>query len=93
MIDLLVRQPLLAFVPALVFLGLGRRFGRAGLFAAGTAWLLYGVYELGMRARILCSGECNIRIDLFVVYPMLLLATLIGVVSAVRGGQETRASR
>jgi hypothetical protein len=46
-----------------------------------------------MRARILCSGECNIRIDLFVLHPLLLALTLVGVVSAVRGGIETRASR
>jgi hypothetical protein len=26
-----------------------------------------------MKWRILCSGECNIRIDLLGIYPLLLL--------------------
>jgi len=30
--------------------------------------LLYGIYEY-QAERILCSGECNIRIDLLVIYP------------------------
>ncbi|MBC7601308.1 MAG: hypothetical protein H7255_01425 [Ramlibacter sp.] len=29
-----------------------------------------------MFARVLCSGECNIRVDLLVIYPVLLGATL-----------------
>jgi hypothetical protein len=88
-----VEFPLLAFLPALAFLLVGWRLHRRNVLGAGAAWLLYGLYELGMRARILCSGECNIRIDLFVLHPLLLAMTLVGVVSAVRGGIETRASR
>ena len=91
--DLFVRWPWLAFFPALVFLGLGRLLGRRLVTFAGVTWLLYGLYELGMHARILCSGECNIRIDLLVIYPLLAVETLLGVVNAVRGGRETRASR
>jgi hypothetical protein len=88
-----VEFPLLAFLPALALLLVGWRLQRRIVLGAGAAWLLYGLYELGMRARILCSGECNIRIDLFVLHPLLLAMTLVGVVSAVRGGIETRASR
>ncbi len=49
----------------------------------GTMWLLYGVYEYLMYTRVLCTGECNIRIDLLLIYPVLMLATVIGLISAV----------
>jgi hypothetical protein len=45
---------------------------RPVLVAAG-AWLIYFLYEEGMQRRILCSGECNIRVDLLLIYPVLLL--------------------
>jgi len=35
-----------------------------------------------MYFRILCSGECNIRIDLLLIYPALLTLT---VVAAIKG--------
>lgn len=51
---------------------------------AGLLWIVYGIYESLMHARVLCSGECNIRVDLLVIYPLLLLATVVGIVSASR---------
>jgi hypothetical protein len=88
-----VESPLLSFLPAVAFLLVGWWLGRRIVLGAGIAWLLYGLYELGMQARILCSGECNIRIDLLVIHPLLLVLTLVGVVNAVWGGLQTRASR
>lgn len=52
----------------------------------GAIWLLYGVYEILMYTRVLCSGECNIRVDLLLIYPILLLATLTGIISLLRKG-------
>lgn len=49
----------------------------------GILWLLYSFYELAMKYRLLCSGECNIRIDLLVLYPELLLVSIVGVVTVV----------
>lgn len=40
-------------------------------------WLAYAVYETLILRRVLCSGECNIRIDLLLLYPLLLLATAV----------------
>jgi hypothetical protein len=48
-------------------------------------WLLYACYEYGMKMRWLCSGECNIRIDLLVIYPVLLLASATAVLAARAG--------
>jgi len=54
---------------------LWRRTGGLALFA--VAWLAYAGYEYLMYARIACSGECNIRVDLLLLYPFLLIGTLI----------------
>ena len=49
---------------------------RKGIVAvAAGLWLLYGIYESLVYARILCSGECNIRVDLLLIYPILLFVT------------------
>ncbi|MCW8963057.1 MAG: hypothetical protein OQL16_04610, partial [Gammaproteobacteria bacterium] len=43
-------------------------------------WLIYTVYEFGMYLRILCSGECNIRVDLLLIYPVLLFVSLLALI-------------
>ncbi len=52
--------------------------------AAAVAWGGYGVYEYLMYARVLCSGECNIRVDLLLIYPALALVTLAALVASIR---------
>lgn len=52
---------------------LTRRRGAAVLIAL---WLSYALYEFLMYRRVLCSGECNIRVDLLFLYPLLFGATL-----------------
>jgi hypothetical protein len=37
-----------------------------------------------MQIRVLCSGECNIRVDLLLIYPILLVYTIA---SAIRIGK------
>jgi len=51
---------------------------------AAIAWLVYAVYETAMARRILCSGECNIRVDLLLIYPLLLALSLAAVAAAYR---------
>jgi hypothetical protein len=46
-------------------------------------WGLYAVYEYLMYARVLCSGECNIRVDLLLIWPLLLIATIYAAVRAL----------
>ena len=84
--DLFVRWPLLAVPIGAVLMVLGRRAGRRTATRAGLAWLVYAAYELGMQRRWLCSGECNIRVDLFVIYAALLVATVAAIVSLLRAG-------
>jgi hypothetical protein len=76
----LISAPWLALLPALAFAAVARRRGgRAGWVAAG-AWAFYAIYEEGMYLRLLCSGECNIRIDLLLLHPLLLVGTVWAIV-------------
>ena len=79
-----IEYPLLAAAIGAGFLALGRRGHRRVAAAAGVTWLLYALYEFGMKQRWLCSGECNIRIDLLVIYPALVIMLVAGCVSLVR---------
>lgn len=49
------------------------------LLVAGTVWPLYFVYEYLNYKRITCSGECDIRVDLLVIHPALLILTVVAV--------------
>jgi hypothetical protein len=86
-LDFFVRHPLAALVPALLFLGAYRSLRRRPALVAGIGWLLYTGYELGMQRRWLCSGECNIRVDLFLVYAILAALSLGGIISLVRAAR------
>ena len=74
-----VERPALALVPALALAALALVSRRRLIWSAAAAWTLYAGYEAGNRARILCSGECNIRADLLLIAPILLLATVVAV--------------
>jgi hypothetical protein len=81
---ILIEYPALAAAIGVVLLVLGRRSRRRVAVGVGVAWFVYGLYEFGMKQRWLCSGECNIRIDLLVIHPMLLIGVLAAGVSLVR---------
>ena len=80
----LIDQPWLGAIPGAVFLWLWIRSRRRLVLAAALAWLLYLPYEYSMKWRILCSGECNIRIDLLLLNPALVVLSILAVVSALR---------
>jgi len=74
-----IAQPALALVPAVVFLILARLRRSGFALVTGLVWIAYALYEAGMYARILCSGECNIRIDLLLIYPVLAILTVAAI--------------
>ena len=51
---------------------------------ATLLWLAYAVYETLMAMRVLCSGDCNIRVDLLLAYPVLLVVSLVALWRAFR---------
>lgn len=85
---ILIEYPWLAFVAAGLLLGLGAWRRSATARTAGVFWGLYGVYEYLMYARILCTGECNIRIDLLLLHPALVIVTVLAVLLSVRRGSR-----
>jgi len=79
----LTMSPWLALIPTLCFAAVWYVTGGRLVLGAALSWAAYAAYESAMDMRILCSGECNIRIDLLAIYPALLLLTLI---AAIAGG-------
>jgi hypothetical protein len=74
----------LAAVIGAFFAVAGWRRHRRRAMAVGFAWALYAVYETGMHQRWLCTGECNIRVDLLLILPVLLLMSAGAVWSLAR---------
>jgi hypothetical protein len=79
-----IEYPSLAIVPAAIFAGLYVRSKRRLCVVLALIWIGYFLYESGMKYRLLCSGECNIRVDLLLIYPALALASIVGLVSGLR---------
>ena len=84
LLGIFIGYPALVLVPAAAFGILYARCRRRIVLITALAWLAYFPYELGMKMRILCSGECNIRVDLLLFYPVLLLLSLVSIAVFVR---------
>jgi hypothetical protein len=52
---------------------------RPGVIVAAIVWLIYSVYEYFVANGTLCDANCNIRVDLILVWPLVWIATLFGV--------------
>lgn len=93
-LDAFVRNPWLALIPAAGFALLYAASRRRFVAATAATWLLYAVYEYSMQRRWLCSGECNIRVDLLLLYPVLFLASVtaatVGIVAIARRRNPAR---
>lgn len=72
----------LAVAGAFAFLWYFRR--RRTIAVTAVLWAGYGVYEYLMHTRVLCSGECNIRVDLLLLYPVLFVISIAAAAIAVR---------
>ena len=83
-LGIFVAFPWLALLPAFAFAVFGYRSRRVLPWIVAVTWLLYAAYELAMARRILCSGECNIRVDLLLIYPVLLVLSLGAAATAIR---------
>lgn len=88
LVGVLQEAPLLAAPVGVVFVLLGMSSRRVLVLLAGGAWLLYSVYELAIKQGIFCSGECNIRADLLLIYPVLLLLSVAAIASFAPGSKS-----
>ena len=75
---------------ALYFASLAWRQPRPGVIVAAIAWLLYAVYEYFVANGTLCDANCNIRVDLILIWPLVWIASLFGIYAP---GQWPRAAK
>jgi len=85
----LVMWPFLALLPAGMFLLMYRSSRTRSALVAGVFWLLYCFYEYGMTLRILCSGDCNIRVDLLLIFPALIILSVFGIFRQFKSRRNT----
>ena len=85
-----INWPFLALVLAVVFGMLYFWCRRPVVLVATLAWLAYFPYEQAMKLRILCSGECNIRVDLLLFYPILALLTIWAIIAFFKTSRAPR---
>ena len=83
-IDLLMGHPLVALVPSLGFFVLTFYTRRLTVAFAAIAWALYAAYEGAMRLHFFCPRGCNIRLDLILIYPLLIALSIAGLVVGLR---------
>lgn len=81
--NIFIPHPYLALIPAVVFLLKYKKLKIKFFLVIGCMWGLYALYETLNLLRITCSGECNIRIDLLLFYPILIGLTIIGIIYSI----------
>jgi hypothetical protein len=69
----------LAFIAGAAFAVVWRETRRASSWVASALYILYGAYECYMQLFV---PQANLRVDLLVLYPALLLVTLIDLLRA-----------
>lgn len=76
----MIEQPFIAAIPFVLFLILYVSSRKRFVLVTALAWLAYVPYEWAMKLRVLCSGECNIRVDLLLIYPVLAVLSGIALI-------------
>jgi hypothetical protein len=89
-LSIFVEFPWLALLPAILLGAMGYSRHRTIAWIAAFAWLLYAAYEMAMRLKVLCPGECDIRVDLLLIYPVLLALTVAAVLDNVLAARRAR---
>ena len=84
---------LFSAVCALVLLVVWRWTGQRAWFTLAIFWMLYAGYEFMIFKRVWCSGDCNIRVDLLLIFPLLLGRTFWLISAAVVSWVKRRRRR
>ncbi|HWZ72238.1 MAG TPA: hypothetical protein VN326_12305 [Casimicrobiaceae bacterium] len=92
---LLIDYPALIAAPIIFFAALALWSHSRTAWVATTAWVLYLVYELGMKAGVFCSGDgCMRRSPLYFGYPLLAFLSGVALVQVyVRARDKRRRER
>ena len=86
---ILIDQPPLILIPIIVLTALSLWSGSRTAWVVTGLWVLYLAYEYGIRYEILCS-DCVRRSEMYVVYPLLALATGVAAVQIYVRRRETQ---
>jgi hypothetical protein len=84
---LLVSVPSAALLPGIAFLAAATTWRSRSAIVAGVGWVLYAGYEHLMEARLLCGG-CTLRADLALIYPALVVATVLALLALFRRARQ-----
>jgi|FrelakmetLWP11LW_1041352.scaffolds.fasta_scaffold09328_3 hypothetical protein len=76
---ILIDYPVLILLPIIVLAALSQWSGSRTAWVVTGLWALYLGYELGMKYEVLCT-DCIRRPEMYVVYPLLALATAVAAV-------------
>lgn len=82
--SLFIEYPALPAIVGALFLAGYLVSRRPSSAVAAVAWIGYSAYEMAMRLRWLCTGECNIRVDLLLIYPALLVLSIVALIAFTR---------
>ena len=75
-IGMLIIFPFGATIIGVLYIRMFIKLKTKSALVCGVLWVLYSIYEYLMYTRVLCTGECNIRIDLLLIYPLLIASSL-----------------
>jgi hypothetical protein len=89
---ILIDYPVLILLPIVVLAGLALWSGSRTAWVVAGFWVLYLGYELGIKYEILCT-DCIRRSEMYVVYPLLALATGVAAVQVYVRLRERRGGR
>lgn len=80
---LFIAQPWAAFiVSAVIAAAAGFSGGSRFVFATAVAWALYGAWEYLVQIR---TPEADIRVDLLLIAPLLIILTLVSLYLVMKG--------
>lgn len=89
---ILIDYPALILVPIVVLAALARWSGSRTAWVVTGLWVLYLGYELGMKYEVFCI-DCIRRTEMYVVYPLLALATAVAAVQIYVHARRQRPGR
>lgn len=87
---ILIAYPWLALIASGLFAVLWLKTRSKMTALVALLWACYSGYEFLMQARVLCTGECNIRIDLLLIYPVLLVVSIVSLVNSILAHRRRR---
>ena len=76
---ILIDNPVLILLPILALAALSLWSGSKTGWVVTGLWVVYLLYELGVQQEMLCD-DCVRRSEMYVVYPLLGLATAVAAV-------------